>query len=139
PLELERRLIELTVAMLRPSTNYRLIGSQNAAFAHLAGAITRASRLWTSARVLFLLDDVSTRYLAEERVRQLIALLLFSDPTCAFKITTEAQTHELVLRPSSDRPEVAMPGRDYDIFDLGADVHRRMRHRGSESGGKAFL
>jgi len=93
--------------------------------------------------VLFLLDDVSTRYLHEKRIAELLSALLFQSTCCAFKITSEAQTLELVLR-SPGQIELARIGRDYDVFDLGAEVYARIttRRGGSTTGqvyGKRFV
>ena len=55
------------------------------------------------------------------RARYLLALvlssLMFVNDSCAFKVTTEAQTLELVLK-SPGLVETARIGRDYDTFDL---------------------
>ena len=116
--------------LTKPDNKLRLSGVPAAAFIHLAGAVQKCSTIWANARVLFLLDDVSTRFLKEQRIRDLLSALLFSDPLCSFKVTTEAQT----FLQSPAIIEVARPGRDYDTFDLGADVYQRLRDNG-----KSFL
>jgi hypothetical protein len=88
------------------------------------------------AHVLFLLDDVSTRFISEETIAELISALLFSSEKCSFKFTTEAQTLELVLK-SPGRIEHAQQGRDYTVFNLGSEVSRLIRGRGSD--GKKFI
>jgi hypothetical protein len=76
--------------------------------------------------VLFLLDDVSTRYLHHETVREVISQLLFQHPSCAFRITTEAQALQRVLL-SPGGTEAANPSRDYEEFDLGNEVYRLLK------------
>jgi hypothetical protein len=72
--------------------------------------------------ILYLLDDVSTRYLSEDIVRDVISKLLFQHPHCAFRITTEAQAlHRVLLSPGGEAP--ADPNRDYEEFDLGNEVY----------------
>jgi len=96
------------------------------AFVHLAEAICACSKYWTNSRVLFLLDDVSTRYLKGGPIRRLLSALLFQHPVCAFKITSEVQTMELELRtPGEDLP--AREGRDYSVFDLGSEVYDKIK------------
>lgn len=130
--ELENKLVELQIALGRDETPYDLTSSPSEAFPHLASAVRRCSSMWSSARILFLLDDVSTRYLQEERIKDLFAGLLFPSPVCAFKMTTEGQTFEAMLR-SSGRIEQAMRGRDYATFDLGRAVNERIRGQDGQS------
>lgn len=68
------------------------------AFSRLAHALRRSTSLWSSHYILYLLDDVSTRYLNEGRIKQLFSQLLFQTDECAFKFTTEVQTFELVVQ-----------------------------------------
>lgn len=88
------------------------------------------------AHVLFLLDDVSTRFISEETISELISALLFSSEKCSFKFTTEEQTLELVLK-SPGKIEQARQGRDYTVFNLGSEVSRLIRGRGND--GKKFI
>ena len=109
----------------------------NAAFPVLAEAIQRCSPIWHGANVLFLLDDVSTRYLSQERVEELLSALLFQSASCAFKLTSEAQTIELgLMSPGQVHP--ARVGRDLAVFDLGAEVYARIKAPGS-GGGRDFV
>ena len=94
------------------------------------------AEVFGDAHVLFLLDDVSTRFISEETIAELISALLFSSEKCSFKFTTEAQTLELVLK-SPGRIEHARQGRDYTVFNLGLEVSRLIRGRGSD--GKKFI
>ena len=75
--------------------------------------------------MLYLLDDVSTRNLSQEDIGRLLGTLLFANPYCAFKMTTEVQTMELLLK-SPGLIETARVGRDYDTFDLSAKVADRL-------------
>lgn len=132
--QLERRLTDLLIGLSRSDSPYRLAASASTAFPHLAAAVRRASPMWNDAQVLFLLDDVSTRYLDAPRIEELLSALIFVDPTCAFKMTSEAQTIFLTLKsPGQVHPAAA--GRDFQTFDLGAEVYERLKRRD----GKAFI
>jgi len=132
--ELERRLIEIQIALGSGDKKHRLSGHPVDAFTHLARAVRKCSPLWNNHYILFLLDDVSTRYLNEPKILELLSQLTFQSPDCAFKLTTEAQTLELGLR-SPGQIEKARLGRDYAVFDLGADVYAKVRARD----GKLFV
>ena len=95
-----------------------------------------APEVFGRAHVLYLLDDVSTRFISEGTISELISALLFSNEKCSFKFTTEAQTLELVLK-SPGRIERASQGRDYTVFNLGAEVSFLIRGRGRE--GRQFI
>lgn len=121
--ELERALLRILVFMRRGKGGYKLRAEHPYhAFEHLADALRRCSSVWNNAYVLYLLDDVSTRYLGEEVIRKIISALIFQSAQCAFKLTTEVQTLELAIR-SPGGIESARQGRDYDVFDLGAEVY----------------
>ena len=131
--DLERKLSELLLAMSRADTELRLVVHPNVAFPALDEAIRQCSPMWLSAQVLFLLDDVSTRYLERPRIAQLLSALLFQNPTCSFKLTSEVQTIELGLQsPGQIHP--ARIGRDLAIFDLGAEVYEKIRAQGKGNG-----
>lgn len=116
---------------------FKLRTNPTETFTGLAESIQQSSPLFSNSYILFLLDDVSTRYLSEENVRNLVSELLFNNEKAAFKFTTEAQTLELVIRTPGQN-EAAWQGRDYEIFDLGYEVNEKMNERGKE-GGKNFL
>jgi hypothetical protein len=110
----------------RSGTAVALQAHPGEAFIHLAEAVRSCSELWANAQVLFLLDDVSTRYLKGERIKDLLSALLYQSPACAFKITSEVQTMELELKtPGENLP--AREGRDYSVFDLGSAVYDRIK------------
>lgn len=136
-LALERFLQQMQISLERGETEHTLLAHPSVAFPHLAEALLSCSPLWTSSRVYFLLDDVSTRHLHEEAIRDLVSTLLFNNERCAFKFTTEAQTLELVLK-SPGLVEAARIGRDYETFDLGASINARLR-RDSGRAGKDFI
>lgn len=127
--QLERHLGNLLIIVSRRESEYELNSHPTIAFPLLAQAIRRCSSLWASAQVLFLLDDVSTRYMSADRIEGILSALIYQHPDCAFKITSEAQTIFLSLKsPGQINP--AAPGRDFETFDLGADVYDRLReHR----------
>ena len=126
--ELEHALIRVLVSLNRGESLFSLRGNPAVAFPHIAEAIQQCSSLWNTAYVLFLLDDVSTRYLKEPKIHEMLSALLFQSTSCAFRITSEAQTLELALR-SPGQIERARAGRDYDVFDLGAEVYNRITKR----------
>jgi len=96
------------------------------AFVHLAEALRSCSGYWANSQVLFLLDDVSTRYLKAGRIKELLSAFLFQNPICAFKITSEVQTMELELKtPGENLP--AREDRDYSVFDLGSEVYDKIK------------
>jgi ABC1 atypical kinase-like domain len=136
-LMLERRLQRMQISLERGESAHRLLAHPTVAFPHLAEAVLSCSPLWASSRVYFLLDDVSTRHLHEEAIRDLISTLMFNHERCAFKVTTEAQTLELVLK-SPGLVEEARIGRDYETFDLGAKINERL-HQDAGRAGKEFI
>ena len=135
PEVLERRLLAMLFSLDRGEPQHRLIANPAIALPALAEAVRQASPAWVSSKVLFLLDDVSTRHLEEKSIVELLGTLLFGDDRCAFKLTTEGQTLELALR-SAGLIERAQPDRDYQSFDLAARVNERLKHPRK---GKAFL
>jgi hypothetical protein len=134
---LERRLQHMQLSLERGESKHTLLAHPTVAFPHLAEAILSCSPLWSSSRVFFLLDDVSTRHLHEEAIADLVSTLMFNHEQCAFKVTTEAQTLELVLK-SPGLVEHARVGRDYDTFDLGAKINDRLRQDRGRAG-KEFI
>lgn len=133
--QLERYLSNLLIRISRSDSEFALASHPAMAFPHLAQAIRQASTLWRDAQVLFLLDDVSTRYLTMDRVEDILSALIFQNPICAFKLTSEAQTILLNLK-SPGQVEPAAHWRDYETFDLGAEVHGRLKHGGGQAGRK---
>jgi hypothetical protein len=119
----ERALTDLQFKLADGTPGYRLKLAPAEAFGQLATVLRGASGTLATKYVLFLLDDVSTRYLHAEVVRQVISQLLFQHPNCAFRITTEAQAlQRVLLSPGGSAP--ADPNRDYEEFDLGHEVYR---------------
>lgn len=133
--QLERYLVKLLIRVSRSDSGVVLAAHPTNAFPVLADSIRKASSLWANAQVLFLLDDVSTRYMTADRIEALLSALIFQHPACAFKVTSEAQTIFLTLK-SPGQVNPAAPWRDFQTFDLGADVHERLRHHND---GKRFV
>ncbi len=132
--QLERCLSDLLIRVSRSDSGLRLATNPNTAFPLLADAIRRAAPIWNNSQILFLLDDVSTRYLDADRIEDLLSALLFQHAHCAFKLTSEAQTIFLSLKsPGQVHPAAA--GRDFTTFDLGAEVQNRLKDRS----GKMFV
>ena len=131
--DLEKHLIRLQISISRRERDYQLTEHPNIAFSSLSEAIRRCSRIWKTAQVLFLLDDVSTRYLKKPRIKALLSALLFQSPSCAFKLTSEVQTIELGLESPGERHPIRV-GRDLIVFDLGAKVYEKIKKRGKGNG-----
>ncbi|GLQ11452.1 hypothetical protein GCM10007913_33840 [Devosia yakushimensis] len=130
--QLERAMSDLLIRVSRNNSGIRLATNPNIAFPLLSNAVRHASPIWQDAQVLFLLDDVSTRYLDAERIEDLLSSLLFQHTDCAFKLTSEAQTIFLSLK-SPGKVHPAAAGRDFATFDLGADVQNRLKDRSAKT------
>lgn len=136
-LDLGHRLTRLEIEIGTRERQYHLRRHAAIAFPHLAQTVRSIATIWQSSKVLFLLDDVSTRYLSADRIGHVFSTVTVQDETCAFKITTEAQAIHLVLR-SPGGIERAQVGRDYETFDLGADVYLRIKEK-SSAGRMSFV
>ncbi|WP_345328535.1 hypothetical protein, partial [Novipirellula rosea] len=134
-MQLEKMLLSVQVSLSRGEETFAFTGNPANAFPDLAEAICLCSPLWSHCCVLYLLDDVSTRFLEIPKIDLLMSSLLFSHPRCSFKLTTEVQTLEVILR-SPGQIEKARAGRDYEVFDLGAEVNQIIRQR---KRGKDFI
>lgn len=132
--DLECRLEQIVVQASIDPKSVALKVAPAQAFPKLASALKSCSSAWQSATVFFLLDDVSTRYLDTERIEPLLSSLLFNDPDCAFKLSSEWQTIELGLQ-SPGRFHPIRIGRDLTVFDLGSAVHKVI----TEGKGVAFV
>jgi hypothetical protein len=135
PQVLERRLQAVLFSLDRGETTYKLVANPAIAFPALAESVLGATSVWGGCKVLYLLDDVSTRHLEEQGIAELLGTLLFSDERCAFKLTTEGQTLELALK-SPGLVERARADRDYEPFDLAARVNETLK---DPRRGKQFL
>jgi hypothetical protein len=119
-------LVDLQFKLADGRASCRLKMAPAEAFGHLAAVIRAAAPILATKYVLFLLDDVSTRYLHYDMVRDVISKLLFQHAGCAFRITTEAQALQRVLL-SPGGSTAADPSRDYEEFNLGNEVYRLLR------------
>jgi hypothetical protein len=135
---LERLTLRMLASLQRREVDHTLRSDPAAAFVALAEAIRSSSPVWNNSQVFYLLDDVSTRHLKEQSIKDLVSRLIFSNDECAFKMTTEEQTLEYVLK-SPGLVERAMPGRDYKVFQFGAAVSERIRASVAQGGGTAFV
>lgn len=134
--QLEQALHRMLVRLAQGDQAIDLPADAGLAFPDLAAAISQSSSLWSDRRVLFLLDDASTRNLAPDNIDHLCSRLLFRHERCAFKIVTEQQALEQLRSPAL--LEAIQIGRDIDLFDLGGEVNERMRQRGPD-GGRSFI
>ena len=132
--DLDFRISRALVQHSREGSDLILQANAGEAFIHLAEAVRACSGDWANSQVLYLLDDVSTRYLKGARIKELLSGLLYQSPVCAFKITSEVQTMELELKtPGENLP--AREGRDYSVFDLGSAVYDEIKGKQ----GRAFV
>ena len=132
--QLEHELVRSLVDACRSDSAVKMSMHPSTGFPMLARAFRECTDIWSHAQILFLLDDVSTRYLDSNQIEKILSTLIFQHPDCAFKITSESQTIFLSLK-SPGGVEPAAHWRDFSTFDLGADVHRRLKGRG----GKRFI
>lgn len=134
----EHALVRKLLEVSKPRNSCALDIHPSKAFPALAKAIAQCSGIWTESRILFLLDDVSTRYLEPSKIEEIFSALIFQNTDqgsdCAFKLTSETQTIFLSLK-SLGGVEYAAHWRDFETFDLGAEVYRRLKGKG----GKAFI
>ena len=131
--DLERRLERYAVVASRGSSPIEVKQSPTEVFQRLADSLRGCASVFADSTILFLLDDVSSRYLEIERVEELLSALLFQAPNCAFKCTSEWQTIELGLR-SPGRIHPSRIDRDLAVFDLGADVFEKINGTGKDKG-----
>jgi serine/threonine protein kinase len=131
--ELERHLMRVSASLQRGEGTHEMPSHPAVAFPHLAEAVHAAAPPLANCRLLFLLDDVTTRNLDADSIAEMFSALIFPDIACSFKLTTEGQTLEMVLR-SPGQIELARDRRDYDVFDLGAEVNERLRGQNGQDG-----
>lgn len=132
-ISLENTLINILFELNKGNGSYCIPMSPSNALPHLAEAIKNSSTIWQNHYVLFLLDDVSTRYFHQKNIADLLSSLIFQSEICAFKITSEAQTIEVILN-SPGLIAKARLGRDLDSFDLGKEVYDKIKDGGKKSG-----
>lgn len=132
--QLEQRLLSMIYSLNRGEDAYTVKVNPANSFPALAQTIRKCASIWANTHVLFLLDDVSTRYLSEENIKSLLSSLIFQSEDCAFKITSEIQSIKFGLF-SPGIVERAKKGRDFETFDLGGAVNDKIRNKG----GKQFV
>jgi len=135
--DLEKSLSALALRASRIDSTVTIKIAPATLFPSLAIAIRQCSPIWSSSVVFYLLDDVSTRYLALDKIAHILTSLMFSDPNCAFKFTSEWQTIELGLK-SPGRQHPVRIDRELSVFDLGGEVYRLISER-SKTSGKYFV
>ncbi len=133
-ISLERRLSEFSNNMRSFCKSHKMIMSRIASFELLADTFLSTTNKLSNKQVFFLLDDASTRYLSPDDISKLLTNVVFMSERCAFKITTEMQTLYSFMSPGSI--EKAQDIRDYQVFDLGADVFQKTR---DPKTGKQFI
>ncbi len=133
-LQLEQRLLKMIYSLNRGEDIYKLHVNPGNAFPALAQIIRDCSPIWSNSYILFLLDDVSTRYIGQNNIKELLSSLIFQNEVCAFKITSEIQSVKFGIY-SPGKIEKAKKGRDFETFDLGGAVNNKIRNKG----GKKFV
>ena len=123
---LQKRLVDIISSLGKEESKYRIDLKPLEAFPLLAEAIINCSSLWSNKRVYFLLDDVSTRYFDDSNVSELLSALIFHSEICSFKITSEAQTIQLMLH-APGKIANAKEGRDIVSYDLGQVVYDKIK------------
>lgn len=88
------------------------------AFNVLAKRTLNCIDIWNNKHVIFLLDDLSARYLKQDNVDEVLSQLNFQSERFSFKISTETPT----LRLRTGAGEISRLDRDYEEFDLGNEV-----------------
>jgi len=134
--DLENRLVKTLVRANKGDSNLIVKQAPAEVFTHLAEQFRACASIVSNSTVYFLLDDVSTRYLELDKIERLVSTLLYQNPTCAFKFTSEWQTIELGLK-SPARLHPIRIDRDLSLFDLGAEVHQMTKADGNK--GKNFV
>jgi hypothetical protein len=95
-------------------------------FENLSTVITNCSETLRNHNILYLLDDLSTRYLSIDNITPLISTFIFQSDKCAFKITTEEQTLNAILLSPGNQEKVR-PDRDLQTYNLGNQVNEEIR------------
>lgn len=95
-------------------------------FENLSTVITSCSEILRNHNILYLLDDLSTRYLSIDNITPLISTFIFQSDKCAFKITTEEQTLNAILLSPGNQEKVR-PDRDLQTYNLGNQVNEEIR------------
>ncbi len=96
-------------------------------FDRLASIIQSSIDIWNNKHILFLLDDVSDRYLRQDNVDEVLSQLCHQASRFSFKISTETPS----LRLRTGGGEFSRLDRDYEEFDLGNEVMQELKHSNS--------
>jgi len=134
---LEKKLLSILASLNKKEEKYKVQGNPVNIFPSLSAALKKSSKIFNTHYILFLLDDVSTRYLSKENIEVLLSSLIFQDEECSFKFTSEIQTIEQRLY-SPGQIEKVKVGRDIETFDLGSAVNDKIRDR-KKDGGSNFI
>lgn len=93
------------------------------AFDILAKRIQGCIDIWINKHVIYLLDDLSVRYLTQDNIDELLSQLCHQAERFSFKISTETPT----LRLKTGAGKVCRLDRDYEEFDLGNEVMHQLK------------
>lgn len=96
------------------------------AFDDLAASLAGLHSQWRHKRILYMLDDLSARFLKRPALESLISQLCIDSTRFGFKISTE--NHNLALQTQTG--QLAQAGRDYIPFDLGNRVYEQLGRKG---------
>jgi hypothetical protein len=130
-------LEKMQFSLDRGEEDFRISIKPAIAFERLAEAIQKSAIIWHNHHIFYLLDDVSTRYVEEQSIRNLISKLLIQNPNFSFKFTSEEHTIRYLLH-SPGNIEPARIGRDYELFDFGNAVREKI-HGTHSKGRKKFV
>lgn len=98
------------------------------AFDFLAQRVQSVIDIWKNKHIIYLLDDLSTRYLKQSNVDEVLSQLSHQAERFSFKISTE--TPMLHLRTGGG--EISQLDRDYVEFDLGNEVIQVLKTSGTD-------
>jgi serine/threonine protein kinase len=96
------------------------------AFSALATRATSMLDIWNNKHILYLLDDLSTRYLKQSNVDEVLSQLNYQAKSFSFKISTETPSLHLTTAGGKE----SQIFRDYKDFDLGSEVILRLKNSG---------
>jgi len=97
------------------------------AFDILASRVQGCNDIWINKHVIYLLDDLSVRYLTQDNIDELLSQLCHQAERFSFNISTETPT--LTLRTGAGK--VSRLDRDYEEFDLGNEVMHQLKRSGT--------
>ena len=123
------RNIESAIFQARHIKRETISGELNVldAYDKIASNVRGLVDIWNNKHVIYLLDDLSTRYLTQKNVDELTSQLCHQAEAFSFRISTETPS----LRLTTGGGQVSRLDRDYEEFDLGEQVMQELKRSGS--------